>query len=142
MTILLTGSAGKTATALAESLTPANKILVASRRPSPASKYPTVQFDWLNDSTWPNVFSHAEAKASPITAVYLVLPDLPEARGNAIPFVRLCMSHGVRRFVLLSAWENPEGGALLGGVHAELKAIGEKEGIGWGVLRPHFFMGM
>lgn len=141
MTILLTGSAGKTAAALAESLTPENKILVASRRPSPNGKHPTVRFDWLDDNTWPNVFSHAEAKASPISAVYLVLPDLPEARKNAIPFVRLCMSHGARRFVLLSAWENAEGGALLGGVHAELKAMGEREGIEWAVLRPHFFMG-
>lgn len=141
MTILLTGSAGKTATALAESLSPDNEILVASRRPSQDSRYPTVQFDWLYNNTWPNVFSHPQAKDSPITAVYLVLPDLPEARANAIPFVRRCMAHGVRRFVLLSAWENPENGPLLGGVHADLKAIGEKEGIEWAVLRPHFFMG-
>lgn len=141
MTILLTGSAGKTASALAEALSPENPVLVASRRPSASSKYPTVQFDWLDDSTWPNVFSHAQAKDSPISAVYLVIPDLPEARANGIAFVRQCMSHGVRRFVLLSAWENAEGGPLLGGVHAELKSMGEKEGIEWAVLRPHFFMG-
>lgn len=141
MTILLTGSAGKTAAPLAELLTPDNRILVASRRPPSDGKHSTVQFDWLDDSTWANVFLHAEAQACPISAVYLVLPDLAEARQNALPFVRLCRSHGVRRFVLLSAWENPEGGALLGGVHAELKAMGVKEGVEWAVLRPHFFMG-
>lgn len=141
MTILLTGSAGKTANALAEALTPERGVLVASRRPNANNKHPTVQFDWLDDKTWQNVFAHSATKESPISGVYLVLPDLPEARANAIPFVRLCMSHGIRRFVLLSAWENPEGGALLGGVHAELKALGQKEGIEWAVLRPHFFMG-
>lgn len=140
MTILLTGSAGKTAAALADALSPENNILVASRRPSPDSKYPIVQFDWLNDSTWPNAFSHPQAKDSPISAVYLVVADFPEARANAIPFVRFCVERGVRRFVLLSAWENAEGGSLLGGVHAELKGMGQKEGIEWAVLRPHFFM--
>lgn len=141
MTILLTGSAGKTASALAELLTPEYKIVVASRRPSADAKHSTTRFDWLDDTTWSNVFTHPDAQASPISAVYLVVPDLPEARANVIRFVRLCMSHGVRRFVLLSAWENAEGGALLGGVHSELKALGESEGIEWAVLRPHFFMG-
>lgn len=142
MTILLTGSAGKTATALAETLSPEHRILVASRRPSPESRYATVKFDWLDDSTWPIIFKHPQTQNSPISAVYLVLPELPEARANAIPFVFCCIEHGVRPFVLLSAWENPEGGPLVGSVHADLKAIGEKEGIEWAVLRPHFFMGM
>lgn len=141
MTILLTGSAGKTATALAEALSPEHKVLVASRRPTAETKHPTVKFDWLDKETWPNVFSHPQTEGSPISAAYLVLPDLLDARQNAIPFVRLCISHGVRRFVLLSAWENAEGGALLGSVHADLKAMGEQDSIEWAVLRPHFFMG-
>lgn len=141
MTILLTGSAGKTASALAETLTPEHAILVASRRPNAESKYPTVRFDWLDDKTWPNIFFHAQTQASPIAAAYLVVPDLPDARAKAVSFIRHCISNNVRRFVLLSAWENPEGGSLLGGVHSELKSMGEKEGIGWAVLRPHFFMG-
>lgn len=141
MTILLTGSAGKTAAALAEVLSDDQNVLIASRRPPDRSQHPTVRFDWLERDTWANVFSHPQAQESPVSAAYLVLPDLLEARENAIPFIRTCIDHNVRRFVLLSAWENEEGGALLGGVHSELKAIGEKEGIGWAVLRPHFFMG-
>ena len=141
MTILLTGSAGKTASALADALSPDHNILVASRRPNTSSKHPTVQFDWLDDTTWSNVFSHSLIQVAPIHSVYLVLPDLSEARANALAFIQQCMSNGVRRFVLLSAWENPEGGALLGGVHAALKALGQDEGIEWAVLRPHFFMG-
>lgn len=141
MMVLLTGSAGKTASALAEALTPEHKVLVASRRPSAEHTHPTVKFDWLDDSTWSNVFDHSQAKEAPISAVYLVFPDLPEAQANGLPFLRLCIKQGVKRFALLSAWENPEGGPLMGGLHADLKALGQKDGIEWAVLRPHFFMG-
>lgn len=142
MTILITGSSGKTAGYLTQMLVVDHKpILVASRSPKEDSANPTVRFDWLNRSTWELPFSHEQAQKSAITAVYLVSPDIDEARSMVIPFVKHAMQKGVKRFVLLSAWENPEGGPLLGGAHAELKALGQ-EGIEWAVLRPHFFMGI
>ncbi|KAK4501895.1 hypothetical protein PRZ48_007704 [Zasmidium cellare] len=140
MTILITGSSGKTAAYLAQMLVADGRpILVASRSPKKGSPNPSVRFDWLDESTWELPFSHEQSKRSPITAVYLVSPDIDNARAKVIPFVKFAQKKGVNRFTLLSAWENPEGGPLLGGVHAELKALGQ-QGVEWAVLRPHFFM--
>ncbi|KAF2171045.1 hypothetical protein M409DRAFT_64025 [Zasmidium cellare ATCC 36951] len=140
MTILITGSSGKTAAYLAQTLAADKRsILVASRSPKKDSPNPSVRFDWLDESTWELPFSHERSKSSPITSIYLVSPDIDEARAKVIPFVKYAKQKGVNRFTLLSAWENPEGGPLLGGVHAELKALGG-QGIDWAVLRPHFFM--
>lgn len=142
MTILITGSSGKTAAYLAQMLkADGTSILVASRSPKKGSTKPSVRFDWLDDSTWELPFSHEQSQSSPIKAVYLVAPDVDSARAKVIAFVKYAMQKGVKRFTLLSAWENPEGGPLLGGAHAELKALGQ-QGIEWAVLRPHFFMGM
>lgn len=141
MTTLITGSSGKTAAYLAQLLAAdGSPILVASRSPKTGASYPTVRFDWLDESTWEHPFSHEQSQSSPIGAVYLVAPDVDSARAKVIPFVKYAMQKGVKRFTLLSAWENPEGGPLLGGAHADLKAL-EKQGAEWAVLRPHFFMG-
>lgn len=141
MTILITGSNGKTASHLAQLLSPTVQILIASRNPKPDAPHPTVRFDWLDESTYPLPFSHNVATKSPISAIYLVSPDIPEARANVIKFVKYATERGVKRFVLLSAWENEVGGAFMGAAHAELKGMGEEELVEWAVLRPHFFMG-
>jgi festuclavine dehydrogenase len=141
MTILITGSSGKTASHLAQLLAPTISILVASRRPKQDAPHPTVQFDWLDESTYPHPFSHAVAQKSPISAVYLVSPDISEARASVMKFVKFATSRGAKRFVLLSAWENEAGGAFMGAAHAELKGMGDEGLVEWAVLRPHFFMG-
>ncbi|CAK4030968.1 Hypothetical predicted protein [Lecanosticta acicola] len=141
MTIFITGSSGKTASHLANLLTPTHAILIASRRPSPDAKYPTVRFDWLDETTWGLPFAHMQARISPITATYLVSPDLQDAREQVMPFVRFAYLKGVKRFVLLSAWEVGEGDAcVMGPTHAALRGMAAREGIEWAVLRPHFFM--
>ena len=144
MTILITGSSGKTSSHLAQQLaSDGQDILVASRSPKPNATYPTARFNWLDESTWSLPFSHEQAQKSPITAVYLVSPDLVlvGVDSNLISFVNFARQKGVKRFVLLSAWELPEGGPALGQDHAQLKAL-EKEGVEWAVVRPHFFMGI
>lgn len=141
MTILITGSSGKTASHLAQLLAPTLPILVASRLPKQDAVHPTVQFDWLDESTYPHPFSHDMVQKSPITAVYLVSPDIPEARASVMKFVKFATGRGAKRFVLLSAWENAEGGAFMGAAHAELKAMGDQGLVEWAVIRPHFFMG-
>nr|POF17514.1 agroclavine dehydrogenase [Quercus suber] len=141
MTILITGSSGKTASHLARLLAPSHPILVASRKPRPDALYPTVRFDWLEETTYPIPFQHVGTKESPISAAYLVSPDVTEAREKVMAFVKYAASRGVKRFVLLSAWEIPEGGPLMGQAHAELRQMGRDHGIEWTVVRPHFFMG-
>nr|POE99355.1 agroclavine dehydrogenase [Quercus suber] len=140
MTILITGSSGKTASQLARLLAPTHPILVASRTPRADAIYPTVRLDWLDESTYSLPFNHATAKDSPISAVYLVSPDVDEARKKIMTFVKHAVTQGTMRFVLLSAWENPEGGPLMGQAHAELRRMQHADGIEWTVLRPHFFM--
>nr|POE96541.1 putative oxidoreductase yesf [Quercus suber] len=136
MTILITGSSGKTAAALAEQLRPSHRILIASRTPKSDAD---VKFDWLDETTWSAAFSHKSVQDSPINAIYLCTPDVVAAIENVIPFVKFAIGKNVQRFVLLSAWEVPENGPLHGQNHSRLKSL-EREGIEWTVLRPHFFM--
>jgi uncharacterized protein YbjT (DUF2867 family) len=142
MTILLTGSRGKTALPLSHFLASAHKTLIASR--SPASDLPnTVRLDWTIPETYQNPFNHPVALADPIEAIYLVGADVPSISTHVIDFIHVAKRHGVNRFVLLSAWEIEAGSdMLMGKAHAELKRLGEEEAVEWCVLRPHFFMGM
>lgn len=141
MTILITGSRGKTALPLTELLAPKYPVLVASRNPKPDAPHPTVRFNWHDKSTWDLPFSHPQAQKSPITAVYLVGPDeISKGSDYVIEFIKLARSKGVKRFVLLSAWEVFPGGVLMGRAHEALKQMGD-EGLEWAVLRPNFFMG-
>lgn len=143
MTILITGSRGKTALELASMLAPTHPILVASRSPKADSKHPTVRFDWTDPSTFSLPFRHEVAKKSPITAIYLVGPDVSNVSELVLRFVEIARTqHVVRRFVLLSAWDVPKGGAMLGRAHAELERLGKDGEVEWAVVRPHFFMGM
>lgn len=140
MTIFITGSSGKTASQLATLLSPTHSILIASRKPSSNPHHPTVKFDWLEENSWSAPFDHEIVQNSAITAAYLVSPDVQEARDKILDFVRFARGKGVKRFVLLSAWEVPEDGPLLGKTHAALRAMGDRGEIQWTVLRPHFFM--
>ena len=126
MTILITGSRGKTSSQLAKLLSPTHSILVASRKPAQDSPHPTVKFDWTDSTTFLNPFEHAIAKKSPIEALYLVGVDQHNTSDLVIPFIHLARERGVKRIVLLSAWEIPPGGPLMGRVHEELaKGDGE-----------------
>ena len=139
MTILLTGGLGKTASRLARILTSENKkILVASRSGS-AADYPAVKFDWNDRSSWNAAFDSPEAKASPITAIYLViLLDEDDASYNtAMDFINLARQRGTKRFVFLSTSAIDEHGPTW---RSRLHSTFKNSDYEWAILRPSWFM--
>lgn len=163
MTILITGSRGKTSSHLATLLQPTHNILVASRTPPISPAHSTVRFDWNDEATFTNPFDHATARKEAISAVYLVAPETPDASALVIRFIHFARNRGVQRFVLLSAWELEMGSDMLAGkAHEKLEKLGREEGLEWAVsaytcfvvcfspgplsdrvsalVRPHFFM--
>ncbi|KAI5364540.1 putative NAD(P)-binding domain superfamily [Septoria linicola] len=140
MTILITGSRGKTASELAAFLSPTRPILIASRNPPANAFHPTVRFDWTDPTTYANPFDNAVSQASPIRAVYLVAPDAANASELVMQFVNVALAKGVKRFVLLSAWTEEKGEGVFGKAHAGLEDLEKRRGIEWAVVRPHFFM--
>ena len=139
MTILITGSSGKTARRVANILRPSNDILIASRSGKDVDASPGVVFDWTNPSTFTPLFSHPQAQKSSITAVYLVTqPGNMNPIDIMKPFIEVAREHGVKRFVLLSAIREDETTPGTGQVHKYLN----ESGLEWAVLRPTWFMGM
>lgn len=136
MTILVLGGKGKTSTELAK-LLDAKKIpfIIASRSPSNDGSSQHVRFDWLDDSTYDLPFDRA---AEPITAVYLVAPEVTDPFPPMKEFIDHARRKGTKRFVLLSSTVIPKGGPMYGKVHEYLETLG----VEYGVLRPSWFMGM
>ena len=139
MTILVTGSLGKTSSRVAKLLHDASHPLLIASRKGVAGDYPAVKFDWTDETSFGNPFAHSQATKSPINAVYLVMPDeLAEADRATRAFIDFARDRGVKRFVFLSASPIEAGGPLHGQVHAHLRDLG----VEWAVLRPTWFQGM
>lgn len=140
MTILITGSSGKTASPLADALhATSHEFIIASRTGTAPNSYPAVRFDWLDESTYENPFMAAEARQSPITGMYIVpVPGHIDALTPVKPFIDLAKARGVKRFVLLSSSLIESGGPHTGKIHAYLQQLG----VEWAVLKPTWFMGM
>jgi uncharacterized protein YbjT (DUF2867 family) len=85
--VLVLGATGSTGRRVAERLRAAGWAVRA------ASRHSEVRFDWTDPETWPPALAGAER-------MYLMAPD-----GQPVDpdFVRLAVSHGVRRIVLLSS---------------------------------------
>ena len=141
MTILLTTGTGKTSLAilphLQNSQTP---YLQTTRRPTAPNH---VHFDWSDPATHDNPFNHPIALASPITAIYLVLPHTGDASEIVNGFVNQAIEKwGVKRFVMMCGSHvesgNPGGDAGDPGLVWEHLV---QRGAGWGVLRCTWFMG-
>ena len=138
MTILLTGGSGKTASRVANILRAQSVPYLVASRKGTAPNSPAVRFDWSDPSTFSNPFDHPTCKKSPITAIYILVPDeLNDPVGTANSFIDLSREHGVRRFVLLSASPVPEGGPFAGKVHEHIRRTCPE----WAVLRPTWFQG-
>ena len=136
MTILITGSSGKTARRLAALLKPSHEILIASRSGANVDGIPAVKFDWTDPATYSSPYSHPQV--GPIKAVYLVTqPGTMDPFSTMKPFIDTAKAHGVERFVLLSTTREDETTPGTGKVHAYLKGLG----VQWAVLRPTWFMG-
>lgn len=125
--ILLTGGTGKTGRRIASQLAAACAAArVAARHPPPGG----VRFDWADPATF-------DLALSGTSSIYLVAPPgAVEPLAAMEPFLRRALSAGVRRYVLLSSSFLPEGGPLMGQVHAFLRDTAPE----WTVLRPSWFM--
>lgn len=143
MTILITGSVGKTAAPLAASLSASGiPILVTSRAPPENPTYPTARFDWMDASTYSIPFTHEVASKSPITAAYLVGPMVLDCLEQLKAFVDYARKEqGVKRFVLLKYSAKEGGEPALREMGEWLEELGQKGEIQWCVLCPSWFMG-
>lgn len=156
MTILITGSRGKTSSQLLTILSShpnhnaSEPLLLTSRTPSipiPNQTHrPVVKLNYFFSETFSNPFHH-DALSTPqqhdslvkkdddddlrevdatVRAMYLVGIDrVYDASEKIVPFVRLARESGVKRIVVLSAWEVERGEArMMGGVHEEVAGGG------------------
>lgn len=74
--------------------------------------------------------------------MWIVGADIPDISMHVMNFTRFAREKGVKRFVMLSAWEVGAGDeVLMGRVHGELERLGREEGVEWIVLRANYFMG-
>ena len=140
MTILVTGSLGKTSSRLAAVLQSGGYSFLIASRSGKAGSYPAVRFDWTDKSTWDLPFSSSEAQNNPITAAYLVSPPVAEPFQYEQAFIDFARTKGVKRFVFLSASPVDDTNTSYGKVHAYLKRLGTDEGLEWAVMRPTWFM--
>ena len=136
MTILVTGSLGKTSSRLAPILQSEGHPFIVASRSGKAGSYPAVRFDYSDESTWELPFTSPEAQKSPITAAYIVGPPQDDPYVPVKAFIDYAKSKGVKRFVFLSASPADEKHeSWLGKIHAHIKSL-EVE---WAVLRPTWF---
>ena len=126
--ILVTGGTGKTGRRVAKLLRQRGLAArVATRSPDTTDQ---VRFDWADAGTFADAIDG-------VRAIYMVAPTGAADPLDAMrPFIDQAIEAGVGRLVLLSSSMLEEGGPLMGGVHAYLKA----EAPGWTVLRPSWFM--
>lgn len=152
MTILITGSRGKTSSQLLPILSShpnhnaSEPLLLTSRHPEipiPNQTHrPVVKLNYFFPETFSNPFHHnalgtqrkhddslVEKKDDDlrdVKAMYLVGIDrVYDASEKIVPFVRLARESGVKRIVVLSAWEVERGEArMMGGVHEEVAGGG------------------
>ena len=143
MTILLTGGAGRTTTAIAHRLRQAElPFIVLSRSGGAGTDFDVCRFDWLDATTWSMPFQQVTATGRPpISALYVVVGGLamPEVATPIMEFIDFAKARGVYRFVLLSQSDIEPGGQNMGLVHHHVVSL-EPE-VEYVVLRPTWFMG-
>ena len=143
MTIVLTGSSGKTARRIAELLEEADiPFVVASRRGVSSNAHPTVLYDWYEPLTWPSLFDNVVTKQhGPVSGIYLVGPPELSKYYLVNELIDLAIRNGVRKFVLLSVTVIKAGGPLMGGPHQYIRKLAsEDNSIKWAVIRASWFM--
>lgn len=136
MTILLTGGAGRTSSAITQRLHQANvPFLILSRSGSAPAPFQGCRFDWGDKSTYEIPFT----QASHIDALYIVVPVVPlsETAEPINAFIDFAKAKGVPRFVLLSASNVEPGRWIMGDVHQHLASLQ----VAYVALRPTWFMG-
>lgn len=143
MTILITGSLGKTSSRLAAILHSEGRPILVASRTGKAGSYPAVRFDFTDESTYELPFTSPEAQKQPISAVYLARPPVEEPATPLIAFIDFARARGVKRFVYLSASPDynidPSYGASFAKPQDYLKQL-EKQEVEWAAVRPTWFM--
>ncbi|WP_299737110.1 ergot alkaloid biosynthesis protein [uncultured Roseobacter sp.] len=126
--ILITGGTGTTGRRISKQLAARGlRHRVATRTPVASHD---IRFDWDDQGTWPTVLKG-------VASIYLVAPSgVAEPLQTMVPFMKMAIQGGVKRFVLLSASSLDAGGPMMGAVHAWLRDYAPE----WMVLRPTWFM--
>ena len=133
MSILVTGGRGKTSSRLSALLHDAEiPFVVASRSQDTTSPYQQAHFDWSDENTYRKLL-----ESTPIRAAYLVPPPTSDLVDRLRDFIDQARSHGVNRFVLLSASPLEAGGPAQGQIHDYLLSLD----VEYVVLRPTWFQG-
>ena len=128
MRVLVTGGNGKTGRRVAERLRALGHDPVVADRSGGGPDH--VRFDWTDEST------HAAA-ADGVEAAYLLAPaGIFELVPAMRPFMERLIEGRAGPLVLLSAASLPEGGPMMGAVHAWLEGNAPR----WTALRPSWFM--
>ncbi|KAF2008079.1 NAD(P)-binding protein [Amniculicola lignicola CBS 123094] len=144
MTILITGSLGKTSIRLARLLEASSTpFIIASRRPASEIPFPSTHFDWFDPSTFAPALTHSP----PITAIYIVPPEIPSPSPTVNAFIDIALSHSVNKFILLAGTTAQKGGPYVGGIWAHLSTLAEQQSakaeghdLEYAILRPTWFM--
>ncbi|KAF9491901.1 NAD(P)-binding protein [Pleurotus eryngii] len=127
MAILVIGGTGKTGTRLAQLLMAAGHSVYSPLR--------GVKFDWLDSSTKDAPSNAAAANNEQIGAVYLVGPPIVDMASVLNPFIDLAIEKGVKRFVMLSAFQVTKGQPPMGVVQEYLDTLK----VDYCTLRPSWF---
>lgn len=137
MTVLITGSTGKTSTRIAQLLQTANiPFLIATRRDPASIPFPSTKLDWFDETSYINPFT-----STTITSIYLVAPDTFEPGPYLNAFIDLAVSKGVRNFVLCAGTSAQKGGQFVGPVWSHLESISTADSsVHFAILRPTWFM--
>lgn len=137
MAILLTCGTGRTASRIAQVLQERQISFVLCSRKGQAgvpSGCAGVVFDWFDESTYTNPFNLDIT----IERVYLIPPPAhPDAVRMTIDFMALCVEHGVKRIVLMSASIIEKGRCGWGEIHEHLVNLN----VDYCILRPSWFFG-
>ncbi|KAM7186240.1 hypothetical protein V8F33_011938 [Rhypophila sp. PSN 637] len=140
MAILLTGgTSAQTSVEIAKKCTSSSiPFILASRRGNDGDgdgdkSLPSVKFDWTDPSTYPNPFSYNPDEK--ITAVYMVIPTVPDAEKHMKAFIDYAISQGVKRFVMMAGTTITLGGPGRGKVWSYLV----EKGVEYAICRPTWF---
>lgn len=137
MTILITGSTGKTSIRVAQQLQALNvPFLLASRRDG--TGFPTTKFDWYDSTSFKNPFQDASS-TSPISSIYLSPPLTMEPAPVVNSFIDFSITQGVKKFVLCAGTSAAKGGQFVGKVWEHLDEL-KANGVEFVILRPTWFM--
>lgn len=125
--VLITGGTGKTGHLLVRRLRERGVgVRIATRRPGETDQ---IRFDWTDPTTFADALEDVDA-------VYLVAPtDRIAQLALMRPFLEQAVGKLSGPLVLLSGSALPEGGAMMGEVHAWLRAHAPN----WAALRPSWF---